>query len=195
MKYIYILISFLSLSSCYTPKYALTDVLMSTEKVSIQNEKSFVLVKNNFPFNAGKFNEKVDNDFKSLFGNKLTLQQNFINFDANVFKNRLTEEELVLIKDQTNKNYLLILKTLLKPNFTNTKKDNSMINNGIKRQYHVILEVYDLENLTKIYAKESGSLLEFKFEGISGSSTAEVQLEKTYERLFKDFKNFINKNG
>ena len=89
----------------------------------------------------------------------------------------------------------MLLKTLLKPDFTNTKKDNSLINKGIKRQYHVILEVYDLQNLNIIYAKESGSLLEFKFEGISSSLTAETQLEKTYELLFKDFKNFINKNG
>ena len=80
MKYIYIIISILLLSSCYTPKYALTDVLLNPEKVSVKKDKSFVLVKHNFPFHAGKFNEKVDNDFKSLFGNKLTLQQNFLNF-------------------------------------------------------------------------------------------------------------------
>ena len=82
------------------------------------------MVKNNFPFNAVKFNEKVDNDFKSLFGSQLYLQQNFIDFDVSDFKYLLTKDELILIKDQTNKDYLLLLKTLLKPAYKNGKKDN-----------------------------------------------------------------------
>lgn len=151
------------------------------------------MVKNNFPFNAVKFNEKVDNDFKSLFGSQLYLQQNFIDFDVNDFKYQLTEDELILIKEQTNKDYLLLLKTLLKPAYKNGKKDNSMNNNQVKREYHIILEAYDLQNLEKIYAKESGSILEFKHEGVSASTTSDVQLEKTFQFLFNDFKNFINK--
>ena len=68
-----------------------------------------------------------------------------------------------------------------------------MNNNQMKREYHIILEVYDLQNLEKIYAKESGSILEFKDEGVSASTTSEVQLEKTFQLLFNDFKIFINK--
>ena len=60
-------------------------------------------------------------------------------------------------------------------------------------QVEKILEVYDLQNLEKIYAKESGSILEFKHEGVSASTTSEVQLEKTFQLLFNDFKIFINK--
>lgn len=105
----------------------------------------------------------------------------------------MTEDELILIKEQTNKDYLLLLKTLLKPAYKNGKKDNSMNNNQVKREYHIILEAYDLQNLEKIYAKESGSILEFKHEGVSASTTSDVQLEKTFQLLFNDFKNFINK--
>ncbi|HCC93372.1 MAG TPA: hypothetical protein DEQ26_03425 [Flavobacteriaceae bacterium] len=180
-------------NSCYSPKYVLTDVLLNPDKKLVHLDKTFLLVKNNFPFNAVKFNEKVDNDFKSLFGSQLYLQQNFIDFDVNDFKYQLTEDELILIKEQTNKDYLLLLKTLLKPAYKNGKKDNSMNNNQVKREYHIILEAYDLQNLEKIYAKESGSILEFKHEGVSASTTSDVQLEKTFQLLFNDFKNFINK--
>ena len=72
-------------NSCYSPKYALTDVLLNPDKKLVHLDKTFLLVKNNFPFNAVKFNEKVDNDFKSLFGSQLYLQQNFIDFDVSDF--------------------------------------------------------------------------------------------------------------
>ena len=49
-------------NSCYSPKYALTDVLLNPDKKLVHLDKTFLLVKNNFPFNAVKFNEKVDNE-------------------------------------------------------------------------------------------------------------------------------------
>ena len=193
LKYSLLVFVFLFVSSCYTPKYTLHDNLKYSEKNHINKNSTFVLTKNNFPFYADKFNTKVDTDYKSILGDKLILKQNYLNLDTTILIDKfLDDKELKLIKEESKSDYLIVLKTILKPSFTESSSNNMP---NVKREYHIILELYDLTNYKRIYTKESISVLDFTHEGISVSKTKESQLNKTFELLINDFKKYVNNKG
>ena len=188
MKYL-IYLSFVIFSSCLvTPKYYL-----HTEKnlnnFSIKEEDKFVLIKNNFYSVGVDFSNKVDSDFSNIIKNIL-LNPSFLEFSNEKFIFHLNDEQLDIIRNETKSEYILLIQTILKPSILAQKNFTSITTyeKNKKREYHVILQLIDIEKRKVLYSKESMSRIKISYEYSTSSTTQDEQLLKTYNILYKDFK-------
>ncbi|MCL1689408.1 hypothetical protein [Elizabethkingia anophelis] len=192
--YILILIFF---TSCYTSaSYALYNGPVDN-KVHIYKDRKYVLVNNNVLIDDDEFNNSIKKDFSSLIGDNLLVKPTnfFLEFENKKLVTKLLLDETMLngIKSTSGADYLIFIRTFGKTNNgTSIKKDALFSTEDASkfdgyREYHIILQLYDLNTHKLLYAKESISL--YKRITYSGMSPSQVsQLNQTYNRLFKDFK-------
>ncbi|WP_372483165.1 hypothetical protein AB9J70_02470 [Elizabethkingia anophelis] len=197
LYYLLILIFF---SSCYTSaSYALYNGPVDN-KVNIYKNRKYVLVNNNVLIDDEVYNNKITKDFSSLIGDNLLVKPTnfFLEFENKKLVTKLLLDENMLkgIRNTSDADYLILIRTFGKSNNgTSIKKDalfstEDASNFDGYREYHIILQLYDLNTNKLLYAKESISL--YKRITYSGMSPSQVsQLNQTYDRLFKDFKKSI----
>ncbi|MGV0958191.1 hypothetical protein ACTS91_17510 [Empedobacter falsenii] len=188
MKY-FIYLSFVILSSCLVmPKYYL-HTEKSLNNFSIKGEDKFVLIKNNFYSVGADFSNKVDSDFSNIIKN-LSLNPSFLEFSNEKFIHHLNEEQLDIIRNETKCEYILLIQTILKPSILHQKSFTSITTyeKNKEREYHVILQLIDIDERKVLYSKESMSKIKISYEYSTSSTTQYEQLLKTYNILYKDFK-------
>lgn len=188
------------LSSCVTTaSYNLFDG-RADNKVKICKDKKYVLVNNNILTTDESFNHKVNQSFSDLIGDNLFFRPTnfFLEFDNTPFIKKLNLDENVLkgIKETSNTDYLILVRTFGKNNNGYSIKKEPVIrvedvsNYDLYREYHIILQLYDLNMRKLIYSKEAISVL----NRVSYSTIAPTQisqLNQTYKRVFTDFRKSI----
>lgn len=196
----YYLLILIFVSSCYTSaSYALYNGPVDN-KVNIYKDRKYVLVNNNVLINDEEFNDRIKKDFSSLIGDNLLVKPTnfFLEFENKKLVTKLLLDETMLkgIRNTSDADYLILIRTFGKSNNgTSIKKDALLSTEDASkfdgyREYHIILQLYDLNTNKLLYAKESISL--YKRITYSGMSPSQIsQLNQTYDRLFKDFKKSI----
>ncbi|WP_260133749.1 hypothetical protein [Elizabethkingia anophelis] len=194
---LYYLLILMFFSSCYTSaSYALYNGPVGN-KVSIYKDRKYVLVNNNILINDEEYNNKITKDFSSLIGDNLIVKPTnyFLEFDNKKLVTKLLLDETILrgIKKTSDSDCLILIRTFGKNNNgTSIKKETLFSTEDDSkfdgyREYHIILQLYDLNTNKLLYAKESISL--YKRITYSGMSPSQIsQLNQTYNRLFRDFK-------
>lgn len=192
-RFLFLLLSLLALSSCVTtPRYYLGDNSIK-EPLKIDLTKKYVLVKNNVLSDDFTFDKKINEDFSSIFGNSLLLNYSSLDYNSTklITKVRVEANMLDDIKANTGADFLILMRIFSKGNkkvepdqfFKSVKIEDY----EAKREYHIILQVYDLHQKKLLYMNEAASVLQhLRINDLS--TTANVQLTKTYYRIFKDFK-------
>ena len=169
-------------------------------KVKIYKEKKYVLINNNILTSDEDFNNKINQSFSDLIGDNVFIRYSnfFLEFDNSPFIKKLNLDENVLkgIKETSNTDYLILVRTFGKNNNGYSIKKEPLIrvedisNYDLYREYHIILQLYDLKMRKLIYTKEAISVL----NRVSYSTIAPTQisqLNQTYKKLFRDFKKSI----
>ena len=179
MKYILLFFLIFFNSCIVTPKYYLhTNKNLSDFK--LQEQHKFVLIKNNFPVNFDQFSKRVNDDFTSII-NEIKISHHFLELNTENFFYHLNTEQLKIIKQESNSDFLILVQTLKK----NSSKEN-------KREFHVVIQLIDLNNENILYSKEAISEIKLTDDYSTISESEKGQLLKTYEKVFKDFKEEIN---
>lgn len=200
LKYCYYLLILMFFSSCFsTASYNLYSG-HADNKVQIHKDKKYVLVNNNILTTDETYNDKINHDFSNLIGKNLLKRSSlfFLEFDNNKFitKLNLDENSLSGIRRTSDADYLILIRTFGKNNNGNTIKKEPFIrsedvsNYDIYREYHIILQLYDLNLKKIIYSKEAISLLK-RVSYSSVTPTQISQLNQTYNKLFNDFQKSI----
>lgn len=169
-------------------------------KVKIYKEKKYVLINNNILTSDEDFNNKINQSFSDLIGDNVFIRYSnfFLEFDNSPFIKKLNLDENILkgIKETSNTDYLILVRTFGKNNNGYSIKKEPLIrvedisNYDLYREYHIILQLYDLNMRKLIYTKEAISVL----NRVSYSTIAPTQisqLNQTYKKLFRDFKKSI----
>lgn len=169
-------------------------------KVKIYKEKKYVLINNNILTSDEDFNNKINQSFSDLIGDNVFIRYSnfFLEFDNSPFIKKLNLDENVLkgIKETSNTDYLILVRTFGKNNNGYSIKKEPLIrvedisNYDLYREYNIILQLYDLKMRKLIYTKEAISVL----NRVSYSTIAPTQisqLNQTYKKLFRDFKKSI----
>ncbi|MVW84331.1 hypothetical protein FCL51_17570 [Elizabethkingia anophelis] len=189
-------------SSCYTSaSYALYNGPVDN-KVSIYKDRKYVLVNNNILINDEEYNNKITKYFSSLIGDNLIVKPTnyFLEFNNKKLVTNLLLDETTLrgIKNTSDSDCLILIRTFGKNNNRTLVKKDALFSTEDDskfdgyREYHIILQLYDLNSNKLLYAKESISL--YKRITYSGMSSSQVsQLNQTYNRLFKDFKKSLRR--
>ncbi|KMU63514.1 hypothetical protein [Elizabethkingia anophelis] len=200
LKYCYYLLILMFFSSCFsTASYNLYSG-HADNKVQIHKDKKYVLINNNILTTDETYNDKINHDFSNLIGENLLKRSSlfFLEFDNNKFitKLNLDENSLSGIRRTSDADYLILIRTFGKNNNGNTIKKEPFIrsedvsNYDIYREYHIILQLYDLNLKKIIYSKEAISLLK-RVSYSSVTPTQISQLNQTYNKLFNDFQKSI----
>ncbi|GJN58062.1 hypothetical protein ELAN_16170 [Elizabethkingia anophelis] len=195
----YILMLALMSSCVTTASYNLFNG-RADNKVKIYKEKKYVLINNNILTSDEDFNNKINQSFSDLIGDNVFIRYSnfFLEFDNSPFIKKLNLDENVLkgIKETSNTDYLILVRTFGKNNNGYSIKKEPLIrvedisNYDLYREYHIILQLYDLKMRKLIYTKEAISVL----NRVSYSTIAPTQisqLNQTYKKLFRDFKKSI----
>ncbi|RBI91975.1 hypothetical protein DSC47_11950 [Elizabethkingia miricola] len=195
----YILILVLMSSCITTASYNLFSG-RADNKVRIYKDKKYVLINNNILTGDEGFNNKINQSFSDLIGDNVFIRSSnfFLEFDNTPFIKKLNLDENVLkgIKETSNTDYLILVRTFGKNNNGYSIKKEPVIrvedvsNYDLYREYHIILQLYDLNMRKLIYSKEAISVL----NRVSYSTIAPTQisqLNQTYNRLFTDFRKSI----
>ncbi|AJW64831.1 hypothetical protein VO54_03400 [Elizabethkingia miricola] len=188
------------MSSCVTTASYNLFSGRTDNKVKIYKEKKYVLINNNILTSDEDFNNKISQSFSDLIGDNVFIRSSnfFLEFDNSPFIKKLNLDENVLkgIKETSNTDYLILVRTFGKNNNGyNIKKEplirvEDVSNYDLYREYHIILQLYDLNMRKLIYTKEAISIL----KRVSYSTIAPTQisqLNQTYKKLFRDFKKSI----
>ncbi|MDQ8748039.1 hypothetical protein [Elizabethkingia miricola] len=188
------------MSSCVTTASYNLFSGRADNKVKIYKEKKYVLINNNILTSDEDFNNKISQSFSDLIGDNVFIRSSnfFLEFDNSPFIKKLNLDENVLkgIKETSNTDYLILVRTFGKNNNGyNIKKEplirvEDVSNYDLYREYHIILQLYDLNMRKLIYTKEAISIL----KRVSYSTIAPTQisqLNQTYKKLFRDFKKSI----
>lgn len=95
-----------------------------------------------------------------------------------------------IIRNETKCEYILLIQTILKPSILHQKSFTSITTyeKNKEREYHVILQLIDIDERKVLYSKESMSKIKISYEYSTSSTTQYEQLLKTYNILYKDFK-------
>ncbi len=186
-----LIFSFISLNSCYTSaNYFLKDHSIQ-HPIGEKIEGKILLIKNNTSSYESDFDEKINTDFRRLFGDKLVL--NFKNdfFDNYIF---LQTIDITLLKNikiaNPDLNYIIFLRFLsTDTNITKPKTIQIIDYKNMKyyREYHLIFDLYNLDTQKKIYSNEAVSILE-KVDDSSMYPSEMSQLKQTYAKIFSNFK-------
>ncbi|WP_185155330.1 hypothetical protein, partial [Elizabethkingia miricola] len=116
------------------------------------------------------FNNKISQSFSDLIGDNVFIRSSnfFLEFDNSPFIKKLNLDENVLkgIKETSNTDYLILVRTFGKNNNGyNIKKEplirvEDVSNYDLYREYHIILQLYDLNmrNLCRSYSRITNSL-------------------------------------
>ncbi|WP_260394354.1 hypothetical protein [Elizabethkingia anophelis] len=199
---LYYLLILMLFSSCYTSaSYALYNGPVDN-KVSIYKDRKYVLVNNNILINDEEYNNKITKYFSSLIGDNLIVKPTnyFLEFNNKKLVTNLLLDETTLrgIKNTSDSDCLILIRTFGKNNNRTLVKKDALFSTEDDskfdgyREYHIILQLYDLNSNKLLYAKESISL--YKRITYSGMSSSQVsQLNQTYNRLFKDFKKSLRR--
>ncbi|MEL7678501.1 hypothetical protein ACV0BM_004850 [Elizabethkingia meningoseptica] len=191
---------FVFLSSCVTTaSYHLFDG-RADNKVKIYKDKKYVLVNNNILTSDEDFNHKISQSFTDVVGDNLLIKPSnfFLEFDNSFFIKKLNIDENMLngIKETSNADYLILVRTFGKNNSGYSIKKEPLIrvedvsDYDLYREYHIILQLYDLNRKKLIYTKEAISVLKrVSYSTVAPSQIS--QLNQTYNRLFRDFKKSI----
>ncbi|WP_407483353.1 hypothetical protein [Elizabethkingia meningoseptica] len=191
---------FVFLSSCVTTaSYHLFDGRVDN-KVKIYKDKKYVLVNNNILTSDEDFNHKISQSFTDLVGDNLLIKPSnfFLEFDNSFFIKKLNIDENMLngIKETSNADYLILVRTFGKNNSGYSIKKEPLIrvedvsDYDLYREYHIILQLYDLNRKKLIYTREAISVLKrVSYSTVAPSQIS--QLNQTYNRLFRDFKKSI----
>lgn len=186
------------LQSCFWPTYGLSDQLKMGKNIEYADTtKNFLLIKNNFPFDAKKFNQKVDQSFKELFPTNLTSKQSFLNYSPSYFFKVADDEMLEEIKAQVETDYIIFFKTYLIPYYKEmTRTIEFRVDEGDSRTYYLYIDVYDTKTNKRVYSKASiSSILMSDTYIISPYTSSTKQLNKTFDKLMSDFRNYIKQKG
>ncbi|MCL1671769.1 hypothetical protein M2T87_08665 [Elizabethkingia ursingii] len=188
------------MSSCFTTASYNLFSGRADNKVTIYKEKKYVLINNNILTTDEDFNNKVNQSFSDLIGDNVFIRSSnfFLEFDNSPFIKKLNLNENILkgIKETSNADYLILVRTFGKNNNGYSIKKQPLIrvedvsNYDLYREYHIILQLYDLDMRKLIYTKEAISIL----KRVSYSTIAPTQisqLNQTYKKLFGDFKKSI----
>lgn len=188
------------MSSCVTTASYNLFSGRTDNKVKIYKDKKYVLINNNILTNDEDFNNKINQSFSDLIGDNVFIRSSnfFLEFDNSPFIKKLNLDENVLkgIKETSNTDYLILIRTFGKNNNGYSIKKEPLIrvedisNYDLYREYHIILQLYDLNMRKLIYTKEAISVL----KRVSYSTIAPTQisqLNQTYKKLFRDFKKSI----
>ncbi|AIL44876.1 TPA: hypothetical protein ACG0AB_001773 [Elizabethkingia anophelis] len=188
------------MSSCVTTASYNLFSGQADNKIKIYKEKKYVLINNNILTSDEDFNNKINQSFSDLIGDNVFIRSSnfFLEFDNSPFIKKLNLDENILkgIKETSNTDYLILVRTFGKNNNGYSIKKEPLIrvedisNYDLYREYHIILQLYDLNMRKLIYTKEAISVL----NRVSYSTIAPTQisqLNQTYKKLFRDFKKSI----
>lgn len=191
MKYALLTFILVFQSCVVSPRYDLKTIAVS-ESLKIDPHAGYVLVKNNFPENTANLSTTIDTDFRGLFSD-IALNPQFLAFENNGFLLNMNSELADVIKNESNKRYLILVQLVLKPALSNTKYFSkvTVYKNNSKREYHVIIRLIDLELKQSLYTKEAMSAIKIPFDYSTLSTTEQTQLIKTYYKVMDDFKKYI----
>lgn len=190
----YVLLTSILLTSCMTTPSYYVD---GGGTVSIDKGKKYILVNNNVLSSDYELNVKVKHDFEEIFKEDLyhASYNRFLEFDNKMLADKvfLDEDMLAGIKNTSKGDYLIFIRF-----FGISKDKNGKVNlysqkkNRIDwyREFHVLLQVYDLNARKDLLSKVCVSV----FERVSDDGLATMrysQILKTYNKVMKEFRKSI----
>ncbi|MDX8568167.1 hypothetical protein OZ668_09230 [Elizabethkingia sp. HX XZB] len=190
----YVLLTSILLTSCMTTPSYYVD---GGGTVSIDKGKKYILVNNNVLSSNYELNVKVKHDFEEIFKEDLyhASYNRFLEFDNKMLADKvfLDEDMLAGIKNTSKGDYLIFIRF-----FGISKDKNGKVNlysqkkNRIDwyREFHVLLQVYDLNARKDLLSKVCVSVL----ERVSDDGLATMrysQILKTYNKVMKEFRKSI----
>lgn len=184
-----------SLSSCFvnTPSYYISGTNELFPESTSQSR--WVVYFDNFSANAEQeVKKQIISDFQNLFQEKVEFMHQSLSIDNYEFiGNKLNEQDLEDIKNETNSEILVIFKIQMK--YQTQDKTLAIRKVGYEkyRNLFIFLDTYDLQTKKLLYTKYSVSQLKIDdSDDFIAQTGIKTQAIKTYEKLKNDFIKFIN---